>query len=137
MQLSAAGLAFNTNYSFLVWAFTMLLPASLFFGAETVQHGWRSGLFSGGITLVLSTVFSLPALLLNLVICPKIAESNLKISTAKAFLIAIGLGLIGITFGVFILMSDKDTAKVFLLGFSAYGSASLIAGAVFSLRRQP
>ena len=137
MQPSAARLAFNTYYPFLVWAFTILLPAGLFFITETIQHDWRSGLFSGGITLFLGILFSLPALFFNLIICPKIAESNIQTRQAKGSILAIGLGFIAATWSAFALLSNGLDTELFLIGFSTYGTASLIAGAVFPLRRRP
>ncbi len=89
-----------------------------------------------GILLV-SFVLSLPAFVINIFVCRRIAAGTLKALPAQAAVAGTGLGFIAITFLIIAFVVDYDGSSFFDLYMPAsYLIASVIAAFCFQLRAQ-
>ncbi len=87
--------------------------------------------------LLVSFVLSLPAFLINIFVCRRIAAGMLEALPAQAAVAGTGLGFIAITFLIIAVVVDYDWTDIFDLYMPAsYMVCSAIAAFCFQLRAE-
>ena len=126
----------KSGYPLKVWLTTLVVGPPLFLGTLFLK-GKGTADMAGAFwaILLVSLVLSLPAFLLNILLCRKIAAGNFTTERAKSAVAGAGVGFVGLTFAIMYLFSggsgDEDLFFNFPIG---YMIASVIATFCFQLR---
>ncbi len=122
------------GYPVRVWLTTLLATPALAFLIILFTSGDPSaGAMVALPSLVYSVPLSLPAFLLNIPLCRRVAGSSLTTATAKGYIVGAGLVLIALPFwGAYLWYGKYEDALLFFP--AGYMLVSLFAGCVFDLR---
>jgi hypothetical protein len=123
-------------YPLKVWLTTLVIGPPLFLGTLFL-NGKGTADMAGAfwVILLVSAVLSLPAFLINIFVCRRIAAGSLEALPAQAAVAGTGIGFIAITFLIIAFMADYSRADFFDLYMPAsYMVGSVIAAFCFQLR---
>ena len=123
------------GYPLKVWMTTLLggavLLSYLIFQGSGIPGNQLSAIV---VIIVVSIILSLPAFLINRLLCHSIAAGNLETKLAKGIIALIGICLIGITFCIIIVLYVSAENDTFLYLPLCYTISSVIATFCFQLR---